>query len=122
MRWMSAIAMAVMIGTAGGVASAGEAVRLGDADLDAVTAGRWQGYAVSSVGAQANGGARASIRTANKTSFKSTYQEKNGVETGSSVDVSASASGSASGSGPGASSAGVGGFLIVSASKVPADG
>lgn len=119
MRLVGAIAMVVLLGaTADGVV-AGEPVRLEPATLDQVTAGRWQGFAVSKVGAQASGGATASTRTANQASFKSTYQEQNGVETGSTVNVNASANGSASGSGPGASSAGVGGFLIVSASKVP---
>jgi hypothetical protein len=119
MRLTSAIAMVALAGATAGAVVAAEPVRLGPAELDDVTAGRWQGYAVSGVRAQATGGAQASTRTANTASFTSTYQEKNGVETGSSVDVGASASGSASGSGPGASSAGVGGFLIVSASKVP---
>lgn len=121
MRLVSAIAMMVLVGSVAGAAMAGEPVRLAPGDLDNVTAGRWQGYAVSGVGAQANGGARASTRTANKARFSSTYEEKNGVETGSTVDVAASASGSASGSGPGASSASVGGFLVVSASRVPAN-
>lgn len=118
MRWVSAIAMVVLAGaTVSG--AAGEPVRLAPDELDHLTAGRWQGFAASRVAAQASGGAAASTRTANQASFKSTYQEKNGVETGSTVDVNASANGSASGSGPGASSAGVGGFLIVSASRVP---
>ncbi|MCS6780702.1 MAG: hypothetical protein NZ555_13490 [Geminicoccaceae bacterium] len=121
MRLVGAIAMVALVGMTAGVATAGEPVRLGPEALDQLTAGRWQGFAVSKIGAQASGGAAANTRTANQASFKSTYQEKNGVETGSSVNVAASANGTASGSGPGPSSAGVGGLLIVSASKVPAN-
>lgn len=121
MRLVGAIAMVALVGMTAGVATAGEPIRLAPDALDQLTAGRWQGFAVSKIGAQASGGAAANTRTANQASFKSTYQEKNGVETGSSVNVAASANGTASGSGPGPSSAGVGGLLIVSASKVPAN-
>ncbi len=99
-------------------AAVAEPVRLDAGALDSVVAGRWQGSAVSKIQAGASGGSTAATQTRNSASFKSTYQETNGVETGSTVAVAASASGSASGSGPGPSSAGVGGFLIISASKV----
>ena len=121
MRFAGLVKVASASGASAGAsaAAAAEPVRLDAAALDAVTAGRWQGYAVAKIGASASGGAQAATQTRNAASFRSTYQETNGTETGSTVNVSANASGSASGSGPGPSSAGVGGFVIISASRVP---
>lgn len=115
MRRVAALAAVAIVG---GAASSfgGETVSLGPQDLERVAAGRWQGYAVSLMEAQATGNAVATTRTRNEAAFTATYQWRDGTAT-STVEVQARASGSGLGSGPGASNARASGRLIVSASR-----